>query len=426
MIRFIHAADLHLGRPMHQLQLFDKNLQHTLHAALATSFERLIETAINEQVDFVLFSGDIYDSPTGPLAEQFRFKSGMERLAKANIPAYLLFGNHDYQNTLGKHIQLPKNVTVFPSQVKTVTLTTKGNETVALSGFSYETQWLTEDLLSDYPKANGAADFHIGLLHGAEKSGKQSEDRYAPFEVAEMQTLGYDYWALGHIHRRHALDEAGRIWYPGNIQGVRANEIGPKGGLLVTISKQQAPHVEPFETTDWQFYEKTVDLNAVTSVEDLRVVIEHALNEAHHFAQREALNLLTVLNGQVTSDNSEALHWYEEYSEALIVEERRSMQRKYANQGEAFGQVALYTMKLTLSAPQAAMSYRAFDQQAVLQRIAAYDEAAQFEALIAPLLKNQQWLSKVWPNIDHDQFKADVLALAKQQLFFMNETLTEE
>ncbi|MDO4670843.1 MAG: DNA repair exonuclease [Aerococcus sp.] len=426
MIRFIHAADLHLGRPMHQLQIFDKGLQQTLQSSLSTSFNRLIDTAINEQVDFILFSGDIYDSPTGALTEQFRFKAGMERLNAANIPAYVLFGNHDYQNTNGNHIKLPKNVTVFPSRVQAVTLTTKGNETVTLAGFSYNKQWLTTDPLSDYPQRQMTTDYQIGLLHGAEQTGRATEDRYAPFDFKAMQALGYDYWALGHIHRTQAVHDDERIWYAGNIQGMRANELGPKGALLVTITKNQLPHVETLETTDWQFYEKDVDLANVASVEDLRVAIEQALNEAHYVAQREGLNFLTVLNGQVMSDNEEALHWYHDYSEALIVEERRSMQRKYANQGEAFGQVALYAMKLAITTPPKELAYRSFDQQAVLKRITAYQEDEAFEQLIEPLLRNQQWLLNVWPNIDQEQFKADVIAQAREQLFFMNQTLTQE
>ncbi|MDO4679698.1 MAG: DNA repair exonuclease [Aerococcus sp.] len=426
MIRFIHAADLHLGRPMHQLQVFDKQLQQTLKNSLANSFNRLIDTAINEQVDCVLFSGDIYDSPTGALAEQFRFKGGMERLAAANIPAYVLFGNHDYQNIHAHHIDLPDNVTVFPEDVKTVTLKTASNETVALSGFSYGTQWIKTNPLDQYPNKRMSADYHIGLLHGAEKTGNPADDRYAPFDAKQMQSLGYDYWALGHIHRHHAVHDDPRIWYPGNIQGMRANEAGPKGGLFVTLQPGQMPQVEPFETTDWQFYVKSVNLKDVASVEDLRVVIEHALNDVHHEAQREALNLLTVLEGHVTSDNEEALHWYEEYSEPLLNEERRSMQRKFANQGEAFGQVALYTMKLVIDAPEMAVTYRSFDQQAVLQRIDQYQDEATFEELIEPLLRNSQWLTQVWPMIDQEQFKEEVLATAKQQLFFMNQTLNDD
>src|SRR5699024_2062609 len=47
----------------------------------------------------------------------------------------------------------------------------------------------------------------------------------------------YDYWALGHIHKRQELHESPPVIYPGNIQGRHRNELGTKGCYLVELQR---------------------------------------------------------------------------------------------------------------------------------------------------------------------------------------------
>ena len=120
MIRFIHAADLHLGQPMKKIKTQNKKLYHSLLKATEESFFRLIDIAINEKVDFVLLAGDLYDNPKGSLQEQFLLKQGLDRLAQANIKTFMLFGNHDHLAMAQDHLRFPEEVTVFPREITTV------------------------------------------------------------------------------------------------------------------------------------------------------------------------------------------------------------------------------------------------------------------------------------------------------------------
>jgi hypothetical protein len=67
---------------------------------------------------------------------------------------------------------------------------------------------------------------------------------YAPSQLSTLMTSGYHYWALGHIHLRQCLSDAPAVHYPGNLQGRTARERGPKGGLLVDLSRPEAPRVD--------------------------------------------------------------------------------------------------------------------------------------------------------------------------------------
>lgn len=146
MIRFIHAADLHLGQPMKKIKTQNKKLYHSLLKATEESFFRLIDIAINEKVDFVLLAGDLYDNPKGSLQEQFLLKQGLDRLAQANIKTFMLFGNHDHLAMAQDHLRFPEEVTVFPREITTVHFTSKSKEEVAITGFSYDQRWIREEI----------------------------------------------------------------------------------------------------------------------------------------------------------------------------------------------------------------------------------------------------------------------------------------
>ena len=235
MIRFIHCADIHLGSPFTGLQ--QKNSTIAFHAIEATkkAFITLIETAIEYQVDFVLISGDLFDSSYQHIQEKLFLKEQFQRLAQEGIYTYLIHGNHDY----GRYTEEWNNdwVKVFKEEVSTEILKTSSGESVAISGFSYDTRWITESMALQFPMRNSLVDYHIGMYHGQTRTSSESSAAYAPFKVSDLEKLHYDYWALGHIHRAMDLDANGKIAYSGTIQGRSFKEIGEKGFYVITLHK---------------------------------------------------------------------------------------------------------------------------------------------------------------------------------------------
>lgn len=235
MIRFIHCADIHLGSPFTGLQ--QKNSTIAFHAIEATknAFLTLIDTAIEYHVDFVLISGDLFDSSYQHIQEKLFLKEQFQRLAQEGIYTYLIHGNHDY----GRYTEEWNNdwVKVFKEEVSTEILKTSSGESVAISGFSYDTRWITESMALQFPMRNSIVDYHIGMYHGQTRTSSESSAAYAPFKVSDLEKLHYDYWALGHIHRAMDLDANGKIAYSGTIQGRSFKEIGEKGFYIITLTK---------------------------------------------------------------------------------------------------------------------------------------------------------------------------------------------
>lgn len=265
MITFIHAADLHLDTPFSGLEQISKKLANKLRDAPYESLAALVDQALEHQVDFVLIAGDIYNTERVNIKAQSLFVDQMKRLEQANIAVFMIRGNHDFLTTEDKALTLPlpENVYTYSADVQTHVFKTKNNERVAISGFSYETRWVFDRKVTDYPTRRSDVNLHIGMLHG---SLDGTEASYAPFSLQELRQKNYDYWALGHIHQRQEL--APNIHYPGNIQGLHKNETGPKGALLVEWTSQ-AQEITFLPTAPIIWESLAVDITDVENVGEL-------------------------------------------------------------------------------------------------------------------------------------------------------------
>jgi len=86
MVKFAHLADCHLGS-WRQEELQKLNFQ---------SFQTVVRRCIEEQVDFVLISGDLFDSAYPPIDILKEAFAEFKQLHDAEIPVYLIAGSHDF------------------------------------------------------------------------------------------------------------------------------------------------------------------------------------------------------------------------------------------------------------------------------------------------------------------------------------------
>ncbi len=230
-MRFIHAADLHIDSPLRGLDRYDGAPVERLRTATRSAFERLVDRALVERVDFVLFAGDIYDCDWQDFHTGLFFREQLVRLGRDGIRVFIVQGNHDAQGVISKQLVLPQNVMVFSSRsAQTIRI---DDLSVAIHGRSFPERAVDEDLVPSYPPPVPGF-FNIGMLHTS-LTGRAGHDTYAPTDLPTLINKGYDYWALGHVHAREVLSEQPRIVFPGNLQGRHAKETGAKGCELVTV-----------------------------------------------------------------------------------------------------------------------------------------------------------------------------------------------
>jgi len=163
------------------------------------------------------------------------------RLREANIPVFVVAGNHDAASQLTKNLRSPENVHFFSTR-RPETRRIEALD-VAIHGQGFPSRAVTEDLTASYPNA-GPGIFNIGLLHTS-LDGREGHATYAPTSAQVLAQKGYQYWALGHVHKRELVSREPWIVFPGNLQGRHAREVGPKGCMLVAVENGAITGVEP-------------------------------------------------------------------------------------------------------------------------------------------------------------------------------------
>jgi exonuclease SbcD len=274
-MKFIHAADIHLGSPFQGLKNTPSDVRERVVNSTGKAMKNMVQEAIKNAVDFVCIAGDLFDNPEPDLETLNLAIDQLEVLSDANIPVFLSYGNHDYSNNKIPSAIFPENVKIFGDEVETKSLTLQDGTTVGITGFSYNKRAEINARIEEYSNKNNQFDFQIGMLHGSMDGLKSSEAHYAPFTMTQLLGKNYDYWALGHIHKRQTLNESPIVAYSGNTQGRHINESGPRGISLVTIDQQGSTAVQFLRTdvVEWVDVEMTVqkgmDLNQI-----IRMVIQ--------------------------------------------------------------------------------------------------------------------------------------------------------
>jgi DNA repair exonuclease SbcCD nuclease subunit len=286
MFRFLHAADLHLDSPLRGLERYEGAPATRIRDAVRRALENLVRVAIDRKVAFVLIAGDVYDGDWKDYATGLFFSAKMADLRKANIPVFLIRGNHDAANHLTRSLELPGNVRLFgEDRPATHTL---DELRVAVHGQSFASRETRENLAAGYP-APVSGYFNIGLLHTS-LQGDLKHDTYAPCTAEQLAQRGYDYWALGHIHLRQVVRPARpAIVFPGNIQGRHVRETGEKGCHLVEVAGGRivANEFIPLDVVRWDVIE--IDATGLAGTADILDIVQERMREAVEAAEGRLL-----------------------------------------------------------------------------------------------------------------------------------------
>ena len=293
MFKFIHAADIHLDSQLRGLEKYDGAPVQEIREAARRALTNLVTLAIEEGVAFVLIAGDLYDGDWHDMNTGYFFVREASRLSHAGIPLYLVSGNHDAQNRITRSLRLPENVTTFSSdRAETFTLEEPG---VAIHGQSFAEAAVYANLSESYPVAKSGY-LNIGLLHTS-ADGRDGHDRYAPCSLEELKSKGYDYWALGHVHKREVLCEKPFIAFPGNVQGRHIRETGAKGCYLVSVDNRSvSTEFKALDVLRWELVQ--VDLGGSETLDDLMDAVSLKVLGVNESAEGRALAIRLVLTGQ--------------------------------------------------------------------------------------------------------------------------------
>ncbi|GAB5469104.1 MAG: DNA repair exonuclease [Rhodospirillales bacterium] len=293
---FLHAADIHLDSPLRGLEGQEGAAAERIRTATRQAFVGLIDLALAEEVAFVVIAGDLYDGDWKDYQTGLFFVGQMGRLAAAGIPVFLLYGNHDAESRITRKLGLPETVRAF-SYRKAESFILQDLK-VALHGRSFPQPAVTDNLVPDYPEPL-AGHLNIGVLHTG-LGGLGGHANYAPCGEGDLTNKGYDYWALGHVHKAQVLRRDPYLVFPGNLQGRQIRETGAKGACLVEVVDGVIAEVTWHYVDVVRWAEVPLSLTGCSSQQAILTLIGPALEAA---VAREADGRLLACRLVLTGEN---------------------------------------------------------------------------------------------------------------------------
>ncbi len=229
-VKVLHCADLHFDTPFKELS---KEVSDTSKNELLEVFKKIIDLAIEENIEVLLIAGDVFDNLTVNKNTLFFISDQIKRIK--NIKVFISPGNHDPYNEKSFYsmINWPENVYIFKGdmefkEVKELNLIIWG------AGFrnNYENETLLKSINVENNKIN------IMLLHG-EIISANSKNEYNPIYINDIYKSNIDYIALGHRHKFSGILKEGMTTYAysGCPQGRGFDEEGEKGVIIGEVHK---------------------------------------------------------------------------------------------------------------------------------------------------------------------------------------------
>jgi len=273
MIRIVHFADLHLGVENYG-RLDPKTGLSTRLGDFLRAFDTLVEYALKNDVHLVLFAGDAYKGRKPSPTLQREFAKRIRRLAEAEIPVFLLVGNHDMPRAASRatSVEIFDTLAIENVWVKgvpgTEIIETRGGPVQVMALPWVNRGWLlsqeehigkslleidsliaekweriveneVEHLDQEIPSLLVAHGTVFGAVYGSERSVILGQEMVIPRSA--VTNSAFDYVALGHIHKHQALHQNPPVVYAGSVERVDFGEEGEEKGFVVAeVEKGEA------------------------------------------------------------------------------------------------------------------------------------------------------------------------------------------
>lgn len=228
-MKLLHISDIHFG-----IKFLNKSkvLREKLIFGQFSTFRKVVNYSIENKLNALLIAGDLFDSEYRSLKSERFLLEQFNRLDEHNIKVVYSLGNHDSNSSFNDNFlyELPKNVIIFKKDsYESYLLDNK----VMIHSCGHQKNDENRNLVKKFPKYIEGY-INVGLLHCSILSSIKKNDKYLPTTKEELMNKEYDYWALGHIHKREKISE--EIYYSGSLQGLNSKEVGSKGGYLIDFS----------------------------------------------------------------------------------------------------------------------------------------------------------------------------------------------
>lgn len=261
-MKFVHIADMHFDSPF--VNLSDKDIMGDLRRLeQRKAFKKVIEYIKENDIKYLFISGDLYE-------HKYVKKSTIEYINNLfkEIPETKILispGNHDpkIKNSYYNKFEWNDNVKIFGSKIEKVEL-----PEVDIYGYGFDDFYCTDSGIEKFEIENKNK-INILIIHGTLDGASIEEKQYNSMTKKMLKQKGFDYIALGHIHKKdYDSEENQNIVYPGSTISLGFDELGEHGMILGEVEKESI-NLKFIPLDEEEFIEINLDVSDLFSIEEL-------------------------------------------------------------------------------------------------------------------------------------------------------------
>lgn len=265
-MKFVHMADMHFDAPFAGLS--DRgNLGKIRRMEQRKAFNKIIEYIKENNIEYLFIAGDLYEEQN---IQEETIKYIVKKFKEIwQTEIYIAPGNHDPYLAKSYYATYPwsENVHIFKPKMQKIE-----TEEVDIYGYGFGDYYCTNSGIEELEIENKEKN-NILIIHGQLNGANIEEKQYNSMSEKMLKEKGFDYIALGHVHKNNISSSMQKIVYPGSTISMGFDELG-KHGIVVGEIKNKKVEIQFMPIDEVEFKEENIDCTEIYTKEQLIEEIE--------------------------------------------------------------------------------------------------------------------------------------------------------
>lgn len=259
-MKFVHIADIHFDSPFTILSQ-KKDLGDLRRIEQRQVFKKVIEYIKQNDIKYFFISGDLYEQDYVRKSTIDFINNCFREISNTNI--FISPGNHDpyIKNSYYNQYNWNSNVHIFKPQIEKIDM-----PEVDVYGFGFD-DFICNRVDIENMNIENKEKLNFLIIHGSLDASDKLQMQYNPITSNIISKKGFDYVALGHIHKSN-FNENTRFVYPGSTISFGFDELGEHGMIVGDIDKNKFD-LKFIKLDDRVFEERCLDITDLSSQEEI-------------------------------------------------------------------------------------------------------------------------------------------------------------
>ena len=277
-MKFVHIADMHFDSPF--VNLSEKDIMGDLRRLEQRKvFKKIIEYIKENNIKYFFISGDLYEYKYIKQSTIDYINKLFEEIPETNI--YIAPGNHDpyTKNSYYNKYNWSKNVKIFGPKVEKIE-----TQDVNIYGYGFDDFYCSDSGVENIEIEQNEKP-NILIIHGNIDGSTIEDMQYNSMSKKMLEEKGFDYVALGHIHKKdYNTEKNQKIVYPGSTISLGFDELGEHGMIVGDLEKNKL-ETQFIKLDDKQFTKRELNVDNIYSKEELIEKINELEIEENNYVE---------------------------------------------------------------------------------------------------------------------------------------------